>query len=546
MVAPAPGGDGSDRPGGPPGPGGNGGGGGPAAGPAAPTRSPAQVAVVVVLGVVLAASIVLRFVTRSDLWLDEALSVNIARLPLGDIPDALRRDGAPPLYYVVLHYWIEVFGDGDGAVRSLSGVFSVATIPAFYFAGRRIAGREGAWIAVVVGATSPYLIRYGTEARMYALVMFCVMWGYLALLRALERPSLGRLAWVALVTAALVYLHNWSLYLIAVVGLVVLGVAWRAPDAERRRAGRRTAAAMVVGGILYLPWVPVLLDQLAHTGTPWADARKPWSAMMDVFDGMGGLTGPLHGESLVLRSVLTLLMALGLFAVGRDAWRIEVDLHTRPVVRWEAIAAFGTLLLGMTVSWISGTTFVVRYAAGAIPILLLMVVAGVLTFLGRAARAVVLVIVVVLGLAGGVRAYVDQRTQAGQVAEIIRAEARPGDVVLFCPDQIGTATSRLLRDRPGLVEVTFPDLARPEFVNWVDYRDRIAAADPNAVAEQVLDRAGDATIWYVVTPGYRSVEGKCEALEAALHAARPGIRRTEPDLSVVYYEPMGLVQFPGS
>ena len=62
----------------------------------------------------------LPWFTGPLLWLDEALSVNIARLPLGDIPGALRHDGAPPLYYVLLHLWMRVFGTGDGAVRALA------------------------------------------------------------------------------------------------------------------------------------------------------------------------------------------------------------------------------------------------------------------------------------------------------------------------------------------------------------------------------------------------------------------------------------------
>src|SRR3954469_13040092 len=53
----------------------------------------AVVAVVVVIG------LVFRFWTSSHLWLDEPLSVDIARLPLGDIGSALRQDGHPPLYY---------------------------------------------------------------------------------------------------------------------------------------------------------------------------------------------------------------------------------------------------------------------------------------------------------------------------------------------------------------------------------------------------------------------------------------------------------------
>src|SRR5688500_3101197 len=52
-------------------------------------------------------AIALRFRTDSPLWLDEALTVHIADLPLGDIGPALRHDGHPPLYYWLLHVWID-------------------------------------------------------------------------------------------------------------------------------------------------------------------------------------------------------------------------------------------------------------------------------------------------------------------------------------------------------------------------------------------------------------------------------------------------------
>src|SRR3954471_20661140 len=83
-----------------------------------------------VLGVlgVLALGVVLRFVCQSDLWADEVLSVNIAKLPLDRIPHALRHDGAPPLYYLLLHVWMRVFGSGTTAVLALSGVAGTLTL----------------------------------------------------------------------------------------------------------------------------------------------------------------------------------------------------------------------------------------------------------------------------------------------------------------------------------------------------------------------------------------------------------------------------------
>ena len=87
----------------------------------APGRSDRRaVALTVAVAAVVVVGVALRFLTSSHLWLDEALTVNIAKLPLSRIPDALRHDGSPPLYYLLLHWWIAAFGAGDIAVRALS------------------------------------------------------------------------------------------------------------------------------------------------------------------------------------------------------------------------------------------------------------------------------------------------------------------------------------------------------------------------------------------------------------------------------------------
>ncbi|MEL7209416.1 MAG: glycosyltransferase family 39 protein, partial [Actinomycetota bacterium] len=116
---------------------------------------------------VVALGVIGRFAASTPLWLDEALSVNIAALPVGDIAEALRHDGHPPLYYFLLHGWIELFGTGDTAVRALSGVLSVLTLPVAFVVGRRRGGELVGWLTVLVLAASPYALRYATETRMY-------------------------------------------------------------------------------------------------------------------------------------------------------------------------------------------------------------------------------------------------------------------------------------------------------------------------------------------------------------------------------------------
>jgi len=500
------------------------------------------VVLAVAVGIVLVIAVVLRLVVSSPLWLDEALSVNIARLPLSDLREALKHDGAPPLYYVLLHFWTNWFGTGDTAVRALSGVFSLATFPAMYFIGKRVAGRFTGWAAVLIYATLPYSFRFGSETRMYALVMFLVAWGYLAFLRAIEKPTIGRLSLVTLVVAGLLYSQNWSLYLLAVVGLFMIWLAWRG-SAARRHGARLVIVAMIVGGILFLPWVPTLKYQLAHTGTPWGDPSLPWNgltAALGAFAGTATKSG--HGIANVLAGILVALAVLALFGRAIDARHVDLDLRTRPVVRWQTLLAFGTLLLGLTASYIGGTAFDPRYAAVVVPILVVVFAVGLNVFASNAVRVGALALVLALGIFGGVRNSTSDRTQAAQIADSLQVGAQPGDVVIYCPDQLGPAVHRILGDHNGLVELTFPRLGGPTRVNWVDYIDRIARTDPRTVATAVLDRAGNHTVWLVSTPGYRGFEQKCEELAGALGASRPGSTIVVNEF-FPFYESMGLTKF---
>ncbi len=458
--------------------------------------------------------VVLRFVTRSELWLDEALTVNIAHVPIGDLLDALRRDGSPPLFYVLLHGWIDLFGTGDMAVRALSGVIGLAALPAAWYAGRRVGGRAVAWASLLLLAASPFAIRYSTEARPYELQILLVLLGYLALRRALDRPTLGRLLTVAAVTAALLYNSYWSFYPLA---LVALYLAVRAVRDPQPRAARRALAAWFAGTLAFVPWLPIFFFQVEHTGTPWATPVSPTTALHRAFVEFGG---GFHPEGWALGPGIALLVLLGVFGSAVDARRIELDVRTRPLVRWEAAIGFGALVVGIVYAFATSGAFEARYASVVFPLLLLVAAVGVMTFAGPRVRAAVLAVVIVVGFLGGLRNVFQHRTQAVDVAAAINGQAVPGDVVGFCPDQLGPAVDRIVRD--DVVERAWPDGGDPEFVDWRDYAERNAATDPEAYADVLLDAAGeDHTIWLVWAGGYRTFDQRCEAVVTALQGARP-------------------------
>jgi hypothetical protein len=504
-----------------------------------------------------ATGIVLRFIVHSPLWLDEALTVNISKLPLHDLHAALKQDGAPPLYYVLLHFWMKVFGSSDGAVRSLSGVLSVATLPVAWVAARKYGGRTVAWVTLLLLASAPFAIFYGTEARMYALVMFLTACGFVALERALDKPRVGNLVAVGVVTAALLYSQYWAMYLVALVAIWVLRQAVRrvppgqTPPPERANA-RWTLLALAAGGLAFVPWLPTFFFQSAHTGTPWAKPPN-FSA---VVSAVTGFTNNQASNSLARTNVGALLAliyfalgALGLFGLGRDRWHVTLDLRTRPQARSTAFVVVGTLALAVTGAIITTSAFSNRYAAVVFVPLLMLIALGSLTLIDVRIRTIVIAVAVVAGLIAGAQNIDTQRTQAQKVATMLAAHAKPGDVVAFCPDQLGPSVARLVP--PGRYRmVAYPRSNGPEIVNWVDYRDAINASSPEAFARLIDSKArsGGHQIWLVWNPNYQEFGSRCQRIIHALELPPgAGAKDWVDSNSQKYYEPMQLTQFnPGS
>lgn len=495
-------------------------------------------AATVLLGGAVLAGIVLRFVTRSPLWLDEALSVNIARLPIADIPGALRHDGHPPLYYVLLHDWMAVFGESSGMVRLFSGLWSLALFPLVWVAATRVGGRRVAIYATALLALSPFAIRYATETRMYAMVSVLTVAGWLLADDALRRPHPVRLAGIAALTGLVLWTHYWAMWFLgaAVAGLVLHG--WRARRDGRTDSVRATVAvvgAMVVGGLLFLPWLPSLLYQGAHTGTPWARPVRPTEMVTNTLTDFGG--GPTP-EAMLLGWLLGVLVVIGLCGRAVDRFHVSLDVRTRPAGRPFAVLVAGTLGIACVVGYATGATYATRYASVLFPFVIVLAALGVDQFRSRPVAFAVLAVVLALGGLGGVLNVVKDRSDARRSADAITARAKAGDWVVYCPDQLGPATSRLVE--AGLRQVTYPDFAPPARVDWVDYKARLDRTPPEAFAQALLDRAGDAEIFLVYSADYTTHRQRCPALYNALAAARTPEVLTQP---TDVYEPASVVAF---
>lgn len=496
-----------------------------------------------------ASAVAMRFVGPPALWLDEALTVNIARLPVPKLFDALRHDGSPPLYYLALHFWMGVFGTGTRAVRALAALFSLATLPAAWRLGRTIGGRRVAVALVVLMACNPFALRYGTENRMYSLVMLLATLVALSLVRALQQPTVLRLFAFGTLCGLLMLTHYWALYLMAGIGSCLLLGSF---VGQLRANARLALIALCGGGLVFLPWAPSFLFQAQHTGTPWATAASPMSVILAVCEfagyeqhiGIAVFVVYCIAFAVLIAATLTRLIPAARPLAEYAGWNRAVpgSRLAGPVAGVYFVTVFAALAGGV----LANAAFTWRYTSVAMPFIVLLVALGAVALgrsrIGTVATAALLAALAVMGTIAGLAEIVSPRTQAVSVAEEIAANARPGDVVAYCPDQLGPAVSRLLPDRL-LFQFTYPRFDDPERINWVDYAAINKAANPGSFARQLLTLAGQHQVWLVWEGGYRTLGSSCEEIRDALEVARPDNSQSVRSQPAKYYEHENLLRF---
>jgi mannosyltransferase len=431
----------------------------------------ARVAIPAGLGALVALSLLMRTTQLGiGFWIDEGLSVGIADRPLSDIPFALREDGSPPLYYMLLHFWLGIAGRSEAGVRGLSLLFALLAIPVGWWAGRVIWGTaRAAWFAAVLMAFNPFLAQYAQEARMYSLVALLAIPATTCFVRAyaLDGES-SRRPWIAgfaVSVAAALYTHNWPIFL-AASALVAWALLWWLAEGERRRELVRDGLLGFGGlAILYLPWVPTTLYQAAHTGAPWSDAPE--------LDSLLGVPGVLFGR--MPQIVLLICAGAGLLTL----WRGRLDEHGR--------AAAVLVLLGVltpTLAWAmsqASPAWANRYLAVALPPFLLLAAGGL-----AYARRLGLVGLLLVAIMWAQDAAPVEKSNVRAIAHNITPSLAPGDLIVSTqPETIPVLHYYL---PPGLKYATLTG-AQSELGVW-DWRDgveRLRATHPRRDLAPLID-----------------------------------------------------------
>jgi mannosyltransferase len=192
-----------------------------------------------------------------SIWLDEGHSILTSKLDLLSI--ILRKDDVPPLYFVLLHFWIKIFCDSEFCTRLPSLVFGVLSILWIFKIGKLIFDERKGFLAALLLTISRFCVDYSQEARMYSLAAFLTLLSMYYLIK-LNKEKGGRTASIGylLSSALLIYSHVFGLFIILAqnVYMMTLFAFSRSESDINLKHWALLQGALFV---LFLPWIPTFM-----------------------------------------------------------------------------------------------------------------------------------------------------------------------------------------------------------------------------------------------------------------------------------------------
>jgi len=152
-----------------------------------------------------------------SLWFDETDLVSRASQDLPAILKSFFKPGENgPLYTLFMHFWVQLAGTGEAAVRTPSLIAGTLAVPLIFLVGRKLGGLAVGLVAALLLTVSPYHLWYSQDAKMYPLALCLTLASVYFFLRGLESNKKGWWFAYVIITTLGFYIHLMTVLIVAV------------------------------------------------------------------------------------------------------------------------------------------------------------------------------------------------------------------------------------------------------------------------------------------------------------------------------------------
>ena len=467
-----------------------------------------------VVTILAAAAAVLRFraLGQKSVWIDEAVSIEMARLDWYNFLRILwRHEANMVLHTLLLRFWL-LLGDSEAWIRSLSVLAAIATVPAIFVLGRKLFDARIGLMASFLLTINAFHVRYSQEARSYSLFAFLSVLSCIYFLKFIDDPTSANRKGHVLTSVLAVYTHFFAGLLIVAQWLSLKLLDRRELQPLAKRNWKQIAIAIApliifvaTTGLGILRWIP-----------------RP--GLTSLYITSIYLTG---GGGNKLAWLYAAACTLALIPVVPDLWKCRRISWTNWRYVFLAIWLLFPILAAFLLSqW--KPCFLARYFIFTLPALALLTAAGIARLHWRLLMAGALLAFGAWSLPAVTQGYnkdIDVvREDFRSATKYVLANAQPGDAILFY-QPIGRMPYEYYRSLTAAS--AYPTVVYPEHGGGLTFKDFYAGRPPEAV---LTAAASDyRRLWVVLT--HNTVNGRPDATTAVIDSLftrkYPGLMQKE-------------------
>jgi len=371
-----------------------------------------------------------------SIWLDEALSIKFAKLKLLQI--FFLHDNNPPLYYTLLHWWIQLFGVSEFSVRLPSAIFGILSVLMMYKIGSMLFDVEAGRLSSFLLAISTFHIYYSQEARTYSLSLFLTLLGMYFFLKAIENMSHKNVIGYVLSSVMLLYSHIYGLFIIIVQNLYFI-ISYLLSKEGKQYAFRKWILIQCVIVTLFVPWISILVTQVHEV------EKAFWIPIPDIYT----IYRSFYKYSSQSTNLLLIFVALSIFSIiffekprgslnresffesSKGCQRKIGLLHTDKVC-FLLVWLMTPIILPFIISLFSQPIYLARYTIVASAAFFLLIAKGVSNIRNRYIKSFIIIVITVLSLMQVWRYYIEINKEPWRdISQYIDTNFHTGDVLII-------------------------------------------------------------------------------------------------------------------
>jgi uncharacterized membrane protein len=207
----------------------------------------------------------LNHLNDESLWLDEGITYyNSTGESYEAVWDKVAElDQSPPLYYFIMHTYLEVIGENEFGFRLIPLIFGILTILFLYLLIGAMFDEEAGLFAAFLLAVNPFHIGFSIESRMYGLMALEALMGFYFLYKAMYSGGRGYDWWLFFIGICIagVYTHNFFFFVL--LGFVFVYLLFLVGSEKKLGKFLMGIFSALVVVIAYIPWIINLTKQLS-------------------------------------------------------------------------------------------------------------------------------------------------------------------------------------------------------------------------------------------------------------------------------------------